>query len=65
MTGAVSPSTGRRYPRTWLCQVWRVARSSVYAATPPAEPSQAQGKRGPKTSVSDVTLLDEWKRSKR
>ena len=36
-----------------------VARPKLPApATPPAEPSQAQGKRGPKTSVSDVTLLD-------
>ena len=58
MTGEVSPSTGRRYPRTWICQIWRVARSSVYAATTPAEPSQAHGKRGPRTSVSDVMLRD-------
>jgi hypothetical protein len=31
MRATVSPSTRRRYPLTMLCQVWRVARSSVYA----------------------------------
>ena len=58
MRGQVSPSTGRHYPRTWICQVWRVARSSVYAATAHPAPSHRAGKRGPKTSVSDATLLD-------
>ncbi len=57
MTGTVSPSTGRRYPRTWICQVWHVPRASVYAATHPA-PALPSDKRGPKTPVSDATLLD-------
>jgi putative transposase len=52
-----SPGTRRRYPLTMVCAVYRVARSSVYAAprTPPATPP---AKRGPTTSVSDATLLD-------
>ena len=57
MRGQVSPSTGRRYPRTWICQTWRVPRSSVYAASPPPEPARLGGKRGPKTPVSDATLV--------
>jgi len=52
----VSPSTGRRYPLTMVCQVWRVARSSLYAtalsvSAPPA------GRRGPKPAVSDGALV--------
>ena len=57
MTGQGSPSTGRRYPRTWICQGWRVARATVYAAARPA-PDQPAGKRGPKTPVPDGTLLE-------
>ena len=56
MTGQVSPSTGRRYPRAWICQVWRVPRASVYAATRPA-PDRPLGKRGPRTPVSDAELV--------
>lgn len=57
MRAAVSPSTRRRYRLTMICQVWRVARSSVYAAvTPPARPASL-GKRGPKTVVSDDALV--------
>ncbi len=54
MTGVVSPSTGRSYPRTWSCQVWRVVRSTVYAATASAESSPLRGKRGPQTPVADA-----------
>lgn len=59
MKGAVSPSTGRRYPLTMVCEVWRGARSSVYATTAerPARPTSAR-KRGPKTVVSDAQLVD-------
>ena len=53
MRAAVSPSTGRRYPLTMLCQVWGVARSSVYATAVPREAAAARSKRGPKTAVSD------------
>ena len=59
MTGAVSPSTGRPYPRTWICQVWRVARATVYAATAHPEPSHPAGKRGPKTAVRIEALMSE------
>jgi transposase InsO family protein len=53
----VSPSTGRRYPLTMVCQVWRVARSSVYAASPrmPAAPA---GRRGPKPVITDAVLVE-------
>jgi hypothetical protein len=57
MRTVVSPSTRQRYPLTMVCQVWRVARSSVYAAaTLPARPAPAS-KRGPKTVVSDEQLV--------
>lgn len=57
MSAAGSPSTGRRYPLTMICQVWRVARSSVYAAAAPARAPAPPGKRGPKTAVSDADLV--------
>jgi putative transposase len=57
----VSPGTGRTYPLTLICEVWRVARSTVYAVrdrtveTLTIEPR----KRGPKTKLSDDALLVE------
>jgi hypothetical protein len=57
MSGARSPSTGRRYPRTLLCAALRVPRSSVYAAPAPARPPGPNGKRGPKTVHTDATLV--------
>ena len=57
MRATVSPSTRRRYPLTMLCQVWRVARSSVYAAAAPREAAPARSKRGPKTAGSDGAVL--------
>jgi putative transposase len=54
MRVATSPSTSRHYPLTMICQVWRMARSSVYAAAMPAAAAPAPGKRGPKTQVSDA-----------
>jgi len=53
-----SRGTGRRYPLTMICGVYRLARSSVYAvvAAPSSEPA---GKRGPKTRVSDAELVEE------
>lgn len=58
----MSPSTGKPYPLTMICSVWRVPRSSVYAAAAkqaaPGEAPAAQ-KRGPKTSLSDAELLEE------
>jgi putative transposase len=58
MRGRVSPSTRQRYPLTMLCEVWRVPRSSLYAATGPSAPERAPGKRGPLTVVNDAELLN-------
>ena len=53
-----SPGTGRRYPLTMICGIYRLARSSVYVAVPAAAAEPA-GKRGPKTPVSDAALVGE------
>ena len=60
MSEQVSPGTGRRYPLTLVCQVWRVARSSVYAtpALAGGAVTTAPGKRGPRTAISDAALVD-------
>ena len=52
------PGTGRQYPVTMIGQIYRLARSSVYAAvaTPWLGPT---GKRGPKTRVSEADLVAE------
>jgi putative transposase len=55
--GQVSPSTGQRYPLTLICQVFHVARSSVYAAQVPPAPAGPPGKRGPKTRWSDAEIV--------
>ena len=57
MKTTISPSTSRRYPLRMICQVWHVARSSVYAATLPVPAGLAPGKRGPKTRVSAADLV--------
>jgi putative transposase len=54
-----SPSTGRRYPLTMICGVYRLARSSVYAAGAAPVRAARAGKRGPKTRVSDAVLVEE------
>lgn len=52
-----SPSTRRRYPLTMICQVYRLARSTVYATTSrPAE--RVRQKRGPKTTWTDAAVLE-------
>ena len=53
-----SPGTGRRYPLTMICPIYRLARSSVYA-TLPGSSRGPTGKRGPKTRVSDAELVEE------
>ena len=53
----VSPGTGRRYPLTLICQVFRVPRSSLYVAQTPSGPAGAPGKRGPKTRWADAALV--------
>ena len=59
MSAERSPATGRRYPLTQVCRVYRVPRSTVYdtaarTASPQGPPS---AKRGPKTPASDETLV--------
>ncbi len=59
----MSPATGKRYPLTLICAVWRVARSSVYACQAPDEvASPPVQKRGPKTTLSDPELVEEIRR---
>ena len=55
----MSPQTGRLYPLTIICEVWRVARSSVYLARD-RDVSEAPepNKRGPKTKLSDEELVE-------
>jgi putative transposase len=61
MAEATSPATGRHYGVARVCQVWRVARSSFYAARRAAAecPGSAacRAQRGPKPAVSDADLL--------
>src|SRR5262249_57948698 len=40
-----------------ICQVFRVPRSSVYAAQAPPAPAGPSGKRGPKTRWTDTELV--------
>ncbi len=56
----MSPSTGRRYPLTMVCEVYGVARSTVNARLRRIrEPSIAPArKRGPKTRWSDDEVLE-------
>ena len=55
----MSPQTGRRYPLTMICDVWRVSRSSVYLARDRdvSEVPEAK-KRGPKTKLTDEELVE-------
>src|SRR5690606_22927392 len=46
----VSPTTGKRYPLTLICSVWRVARSTL---------REVHARRGPKPTLSDELLLEE------
>ena len=55
----MSPSTGRPYPMTWVCGVFRVPRSTVYAHRARTTSETSPGKRGPRTAVSDERLLEE------
>ena len=56
----MSPWTGQAYPLTMICEVWRVGRSTVYAARDREEsdgPADLK-KRGPKTKLSDEALVE-------
>jgi putative transposase len=56
----VSGETGRAYPLTMICAVWRVPRSSVYASRGETG-SVVSGpqKRGPKTELEDEQVVAE------
>ena len=61
MATAISPTAGRRYGVTRVCEVWDLPRSSFYAARQQqvdaaAAPPPAQ-RPGPKPAVSDEALL--------
>ncbi len=59
MSEQCSRSTGRRYPLTLVCAVYRVPRATVYAQVARAaalDPVEG-AKRGPKTAVSDAGLV--------
>jgi len=58
----VSPWTGRPYPLSWVCEVFRVSRSSVYACRGRGEPRTRPRKRGPKTPLTDEALVVEIRR---
>ncbi len=56
----MSPATGRRYPLTMICEVWSIARSTVYQAEERGnDESREPKKRGPKTELSDEALVEE------
>lgn len=57
MKTQVSPSTGRRYPLTLICRVYRMPRSTVYAVRPRSALRSPGAKRGPKTRINDTDLL--------
>lgn len=59
----MSPATGRCYPLTMICRVWRVARSSAYAARAPAALAEDSGapaaprRRGPRSRWRDDEVV--------
>jgi putative transposase len=58
MKGRVSRTTQRPSPLTLICAVYRVARSSVYAAGRPTPAPGAAMKPGPRTRHSDTEILE-------
>lgn len=53
----MSAATGRRYPLSWVCEIYRIARSSVYAWRASGSPRPVRSKRGPKTAWSDDDVV--------
>jgi hypothetical protein len=59
MSHAESPSTHERYGVVMVVQEWEISRSSYYAGRARDEkPQPAAGKRGPRTKLSDVELVE-------
>lgn len=59
----MSPGTDRPYPLTMVCEVFRIARSTVYWTKSRQEegPPPTACKRGPRTKLTDEELLVEIK----
>jgi len=57
MKQQVSPATGRGYPFTMVCKLFRLARSSGYAAANGRDADAVSVKPGPRPTVSDEALL--------
>ena len=61
MKDTVSEATGRRYPTRRICETFKVAPSSLYAALERAEPTAGppptRRRPGPKPKLSDAELL--------
>ena len=58
MRNVISIGTGRRYPLTMICAVFRVPRSTVYRTMAPAPAVPlVTAKRGPKTARSDAEVV--------
>jgi hypothetical protein len=57
MKERVSAATNRRYPFTMICSVYRLARSSGYAAANGRDADAVSVKPGPRPKVSDEELL--------
>lgn len=55
----MSPVTGRPYPLSWICEVFRISRSSVYGYRARGERRTLPRKRGPKTPLTDEALVTE------
>ena len=53
----MSPVTGWRYPLSWVCEVFRISRSSVYAWRASGSARPMRLKRGPKTAWSDADVV--------
>ena len=56
MSTRTSPATGRRYPLTMVCAIYRVPRATVYAQTA-VTVGIGPCKRGPRTPGTDEELV--------
>lgn len=59
MSTATSPATGKTYSISTICRVWKVPRSSVYAARQHRADSSEARRRGPPPAVPEDVLKEE------
>ena len=60
MSRTTSPSTGRPYGTTRICQLWEVPRSTVYERRARARrPLRPAAKRGPRQAWTDEALTEQ------